>query len=163
KTARLNLLYGTAHFDNEISRRGKDHAVKKTHLFHCTRFCRGCSGGWCGAESSAVSPACVQIKGAEIIKPTPDHHFTAAPDCRVTGSALRWLERCSRHPVIRTPIVAATGVELFLHVSPAPNDHVTAGPHCCVTKPGSRRVGRAGGCPIVCAWIVFSAGIEIIT
>ena len=34
ETARLNLVYGTAHFDNEISRWGKDHAVTKTHLFH---------------------------------------------------------------------------------------------------------------------------------
>ena len=109
----------------------------------------GVASVWAGWR--AVSPACVQKKGAEIIKSTPDNHFTAAPDCRVISSAFRRIGRCSSHPVIRARIVSATGVELFLHVSPAPNDHVTAGPHCCVTKPGSGRVGRAGGCPIVCA------------
>ena len=116
----------------------------------------------CRAGLRAVFPACVQKKGTEIIKSTPHKHFTAAPDCRVICSAFRCIGCCSSHPVIRSRIVSATGVELFLHVSPAPNDHVIAGPHCCVTEPGFGRVGRAGGSPIVCAWIVFAAGIEII-
>ena len=110
ETARLNNVDGTAHFDNEISRRGKDRAVTQTHLFHDTRFCRGSSRCGCRAGLRAVFPAGVQIKGAEIIKSAPDDHFTASPDRRVIRSASGALVGVVAVQLSRARIVSAAGV-----------------------------------------------------
>ena len=65
--------------------------VETTLLHKLTSFTKHDSAGV--AVGVAVGLGCAQYlppvfrkKWAEIIKSTPDNHFTAAPDCRVIGS-----------------------------------------------------------------------------
>ncbi len=69
---------------------------------------------------------------------TPDDHFTAGPDCRVTVSGSGRVGRAGSSPTIRAGIVSPTGVERRAADRSAPDDHFTAGPHCRVRHSGSR-------------------------
>src|SRR6185295_17639556 len=66
-------------------------------------------------------------------KSTPDDHFSASPDCRVTGSASGRVGRAGGGPTIGAGIVSAAGVQKVvvntIVKESAPDDHFTAGPH----------------------------------
>ena len=92
---------------------------------------------------------------------TPDDHFTAGPDCRVTDSAqwARWWCWWPSNYPCRDCIsrrCSSNGHDIIS----APDDHFTAGPDCRVTVSASGRVGGAGGCPTIRAGIVSPAGVQ---
>ena len=99
-------------------------------------------------RAGIVSPAGVQI-GVYHHKSTPDDHFTAGPDCRVTDSGIGRVVGADGCPTIRAGIVSPASVERIKVISSAPHDHFTAGPHCRVTGSASGRVDGAGGCPTI--------------
>ena len=77
----------------------------------------------------------------EVISSTPDDHFTAGPDCRVTVSATGRVGQVGGCPTIRAGIVSPTGVRVGPDSDPsAPNDHFTASPDRGVTGSGNRDV-----------------------
>ena len=47
----------------------------------------------------------------DTIQSTPDDHFTASPDCRVTVSGIGCVGRAGGCPTIRAGIVSAAGVQ----------------------------------------------------
>jgi hypothetical protein len=83
---------------------------------------------------------------------TPNDHFTASPDCRVTVSVTRRVGSAGGHPTIRAGIVSAARVGNAARrrtITATPDDHFTAGPDCGVMESGAWRVGGAGGCPTI--------------
>src|SRR5436190_761277 len=101
-----------------------------------------------------VSTACFR-KAVNIVKSTPNDHFTAGPDCRGILSGRGRVDQAGGSPTIRAGIVSSAGAGVIISVA---DDHFTAAPHCGVRDSGRGRVGGAGGCPTICAGIVSSTG-----
>ena len=91
---------------------------------------------------------------------TPDDHFAAGPDCRVSVSAGGRVGGAGGCPTIRAGIVSPAGVQKIVAIISAPDDHFTAGPDCRVSSSASGRVGGAGGRPTIGAGIVSAAGVQ---
>ena len=104
----------------------------------------------------AISPAGVQI--VDVIS-TPDDHFTAGPDCRVSLSGRGHVGGARGCPTVRAGIVSPAGVKIGVVITATPDDHFTAGPDRGVKGSGSGRVGGAGGYPTIRAGIVSPAGV----
>src|SRR5439155_13337683 len=80
----------------------------------------------------------------------PDDHFTAGPDCRVSGSAIGRVGGVGGCPTVSAWVISPAGVQILeIVILSAPDDHFTASPDCRVTEPGCGRVGGAGGCPSI--------------
>ena len=65
--------------------------------------------GMCETSLRAVSAAGVQ-KQKPTTKSTPDNHFSAGPDCSVTGSGRGRVSRARERPIIRNRVISAAGV-----------------------------------------------------
>src|SRR2546428_5436893 len=88
---------------------------------------------WC-----RVSPSSVQTSAIAFL-PSPDNHFAAGPDCRVTDSSNGRIPVTSGYPTVGGWIVSAATVQIWIGTSAAsgPYKHFTARPNCGVT--GARR------------------------
>ena len=104
------------------SNRGDDFRPKRS--FHCrstlplTFSARGRVGGAGGCptiRAGIVSPASVEIAAAVVS--TPDDHFTAGPDCRVTARAAGALVVLVAVQRIRAGIVSPAGVRKSMVMS----------------------------------------------
>jgi hypothetical protein len=113
-------------------------------------------------RSGIVSAARVQIGVVhDLISSTPNDHFAARPDCRVTPSGVGRVDRVGSRPAVRVGIVSPAAVEGAVTTTSVstPDDHLRAGPHRAVILPCGRRVDGAGSCPSVGGWIVSVASV----
>ena len=94
-------------------------------------------------------------------EPTPDDHFTAGPNRRVSLPSGRRVGGAGRNPNICVWIIAAAGIQIVTVVVAAPDDHLAAGPYCGVKSSCGWRVGGADSSPSLGSGIVFRAGVEI--
>ena len=102
--------------------------------------------------------ACVQV---EVQMPsTPNDHFTAGPDCRVSCSGSGRVGGAGGCPTVRAGIVSTAGVKISWNHRSAPDDHS----HCQSRLPcesfGLRRVGGTARCPTIRAGIVSPASVK---
>ena len=90
------------------------------------------------------------FKAVVAIISTPDDHFSAGPDCRVTISGSGRVGGAGGCPTIRAGIVSPAGVQVL--PSSAPDDHFAAGPDCRVSSSGKRGISGGRSRPrIICA------------
>src|SRR6202043_3877587 len=97
---------------------------------------------------------------ARVTTATPDDHFTAGPDCRVTKSASGRIGRAGGCPTIRSRIVSPAGIRIPAAISTTPDYHFSAGPDCRVKLSASGRVGGAGRYPRIRAGIVSPTSVK---
>jgi len=110
-----------------------------------------------------VSSAAVGII-ERLIDATPDNHFTAGPDCRVSNSAKRHIDKTSRHPTVVSGTISAASVQVGMvrdRVSSTPDDHFAARPHCRVVPSCGRRARSRGSRPAVGARVVSPTSIKV--
>ena len=103
-----------------------------------------------GIVSSASAKPCVW----ETFYSTPDDHFAAGPDRRVSFSAGGSIGGTGGCPTVCGWIVSSASVR-----TSTPNDHFAASPDCRVIHSARGRVGGAGGYPTIRAGIVSPAGV----
>ena len=89
------------------------------------------------------------FKCANAISSTPDDHFTAGPDRRVTVSGIGRVGGAGGCPTVRAGIVSPAGVEIVPMTVPAPDDHFAAGPD-------RRVIARAAGALVVLVAVQLS-------
>ena len=117
------------------------------------------AGGCPTTRAGSVSPAGVQT-GQKVRRATPDNHFTASPDCRVTLAGKGRASGARGCPTIRAGIVFPADVREAARVKTTPDDHFISGPDCRMKLAGRGRVSGAGGCPAICNRIVSPAGVK---
>src|SRR6478672_10745850 len=109
-----------------------------------------------------ISTASVQVDTyTRYIKPTPDNHFTARPNCRMTASVIGRIAGGGSCPTICAGVVPPATVKIrhVRGVLSAPHDHFAASPYCRGTTSCGWRVGGAGSCPSIGAGIVSPASV----
>src|SRR5207248_11092637 len=94
---------------------------------------------------TVVSPPAVIVTDTTTTA-TPDDHFAAGPDGRVTASTSGRVGSVSRCPAIRAGVILPAGIHIAAQkaVISAPDDHFAASPHCRVRNSavgGAREVG----------------------
>ena len=92
-----------------------------------------CRAGRCPTVCAWI----VSAAGVQRAFTTPDDHFTASPDCRVTVSCRGRVDGAGGSPAVRARIVSSASVDNAAgrHMS-TPDDHFTAGPDCRVKQLG---------------------------
>src|SRR4029079_16176587 len=132
----------------------------------CSRIGGIRGAGVCpGIGAGIVSPASVsEVKATKIaIRPAPDDHLSAGPNCRVGCSRIGRIDEVGGGPAISAGIVSSAGIRPvgsdIIKIS-APDDHLSAGPNCRVPLSPMGRIDGAGGCPPVGAGNISPAGIQ---
>ena len=125
----------------------------------------GGAGGCPTVRGRVVSPASIKVVITTIveIRPAPDDHLSAGPNCRVGCSRIGRIDEVGGGPAISAGIVSSAGIRPvgsdIIKIS-APDDHLNAGPNCRVPLSPIGRIDGAGGCPTVGAGNISPAGIQ---
>ena len=125
-----------AAFDPQVASKWQRNIERASRAVALSRECTLCHRR---LRLRTISPAGVQMVVVNV-KPTPDDHFTAGPDCRVIAvGGVGALVVLVAVQLSVLGIVSPAGVQrgVTSHHS-APDDHFTAGPDCRVTDSGSR-------------------------
>ena len=87
-------------------------------------------------------PDCAQyLPPVLLVAPTPDDHFIASPNCRVSDSGSGRVRDAGGYPTIGVRIVSSASIHSVVTVILAtPDNHFTPGPYCRITRPASRHV-----------------------
>ena len=94
---------------------------------------------------------------------SPDDHFMASPDRRVTISAIGHVNGAGSGPGIRAGIVSISGIKIMVKASlTSPDDHFIRGPNRCVTTSRLWRISGRRCCPAIGVWIIFSTSVQVL-
>ena len=132
----------------------------------------GVTGSGTGCVCGARSRPCIRAwiifaasgeihrAGVGALHATPDDHFSAGPDCRVTTSGFGRVGSASRCPALCAWIVSRAVTEYVPSVVATPDDHFTVSPDCGMRRAWFGGVGEADSHPTIRARIVCTAGVQ---